>query len=241
MRLIHEAKVKILNWDIATNNCSSIASKPPSFWVIFPFHIPIPLRVVQGRGGNETSLRYSSFLNSVSLVFILPLSAITSVLTTPQPQPPAPWSSPGYHTMSVSGLSHSCFLCARVFLCPSSLQPGKPTSTPWTEGELTSLPSMYPTQRRSPFRPSGLTCHRDFIDHPPCFQLLSHLSFWSPLFQNSPNFHLSEHYWEWGEAGRSLLFHDTKCTIKAISTAFTPEKTPCPSFVQEFFSFFKIF
>ena len=146
MRLIHEAKVKILNWDIATNNCSSIASKPPSFWVIFPFHIPIPLRVVQGRGGNEASLRYSTFLNSVSLVFVLPLSAISSVVTSPQPQPPAPWSSPGYHTMPVSGLSHSCLLCARVFLCPSSLQPGKPTSTPWTEYSLPCHPCIQPRE-----------------------------------------------------------------------------------------------
>ena len=146
MRLIHEAKVKILNWDIATNNCSSIASKPPSFWVIFPFHIPIPLRVVQGRGGNEASLRYSTFLNFVSLVFVLPLSAISSVVTSPQPQPPAPWSSPGYHTMPVSGLSHSCLLCARVFLCPSSLQPGKPTSTPWTEYSLPCHPCIQPRE-----------------------------------------------------------------------------------------------
>ena len=75
---------------------------------------------------------------------------------------------------------------------------------PWTEGELTSLPSTYPTQRRSPFRPSGLTCRHDFLDHPPCFQLLSHLSFWSPLFQNSPDFHLSERYWG-VRGGREIL------------------------------------
>ena len=149
----------------------------PSAWVIFPFHIPIPLRVVQRRGGSETSLRYSTFLNSVSLVFVLPLSAITSVLTTAQPQPPAPWSPPGYHLIPVSGLSHSCFLCARVFLRTSPLQPGKPTSTPWTEGNL--LPCHPYIQPREGH-------HLDlWSDLPPrfhrssslCFQLLSHLFF----------------------------------------------------------------
>ena len=120
--------------------------------------------------------------------------------------------------MPVSGLSHSCFLCAPVIPLTSPLQPGKPT--PWTEGELTSLPSVYPTQRRSPFRPSGLTCCHDFTDHPPCFQLFSYLFFWNLLFQNSPNFRLSEHYWVVGGSGKILIISWHKMHNKSCLNCF---------------------
>lgn len=110
---------------------------------------------------------------SYPLVFVLPLSAITSVLTTPSPSLQPHGHPPGYHLIPVSGLSHSCFLCARVFLCSQ----GNPRLLPGLRGNLLPChPCIQPREGH----------HLDlWSDLPPrfhrssslCFQLLAHLFF----------------------------------------------------------------